>query len=314
MDLNTLKFVRAILNSNYNIDKKNNFLIKYRNFIEEISSKSYERIKDMSFINVDIPKQNVEDSKKMALEFLSKYFSEYVFKCEQILYNDKMKFGPHRSRISNDGSTIYIHQTNSILDLYYIIHEFMHYVNFVKANSNHSRNILAETISIMSEFLVSDYLLKNGYTKGDVSLAFSQRLYLIQKDIKEFIKENSIVNKILNNQDNEEVMNFLRSGSFYDDFVEEIQGRYSDPLQEKLSYIAGMYISLYFYFENADLASVIKKLNQESVKNVDVETLLGYCGMDIPISKNVDKMVTAFNNFYDDSYSLIKEKSLKTGR
>lgn len=317
MDSNTLKFLKEQLNEYYNIEKKDNFLIKYRDSISKISSKSYSKIKDMNLLHYyNKTKTDIDLTKEMAIEFLEIYFPEYLDLYRKLVNNGTINFDvsssyERRTSISWDkyDVSINISVTNTIRDLHYIIHEFMHYVNLVRGvNQDHPRFVMAESVSIMSEFLVNEFLSKKGYSKEEVCLAFSKRLNLNQNDIKYFLKYNEILHGILNNHEEAELIKKIENSYFWDDVVDSVMARRGEPLQEKLEYIVGLYIASYFYSEKSDLSDIIKKLNTLIVKNFDLILVLKELGLDISNRRDIYRMMKAFDQVYDSTYNVIKEK------
>lgn len=312
----TLKFARDILENYYKVEKKNDLLIKYRNDLGKLSLRSYQKIKDMSFDNAKAPVANLSLTNDMVLEFLENYFIDYIDIYKNLLLNNKINFidvgglGKYTS-INWHGTEVSINivLTNTILDVHYIIHEFMHYLHFIKNKNNIIVRPTVESVPILSEFLVNQYLLTKGYSQQDISRAFAERLNLIKNSMAIFLENNEVLNKLFTGASTEEVLKSISCNtSFWEDFVEPVQSRNGDPLRKEMIYIIGLYIASYFADKEKDVAKLIKEFNKGIIEGQNDIYLLKHLGFDLYNIRHINEMVKSFDSVYEDNYSKIKTK------
>ena len=172
--------------------------------------------------------------------------------------------------------------THTLEDIYNIIHELFHSLNYSNI-SNPTRNKFTEFISILSEFLVGSYLENAGIDESSFEL--NNRLFQLYIDALNTL----ILNEVINYLGKNDTLNYNR---FYDTFMEKYPN--ANFLPERISsvlnssgfftlasakYVIGTIFSLEL-IETLNINEVISKIilindNINNYEDKDIYSLLG---------------------------------------
>lgn len=204
-----------------------------------------------------------EETISLVNEFLETISKDYQTNFIKAYNEGKIEFNSTkenycRSNNYNQDFTINIKETNTLLDSYYLVHEFIHSQNL---SLSYERVSFTESISIAAELLFLDFLKDKGYSTYDLNILKEERnvvydsclntlkkimpIYIIVKEALQLDAEN--VNK--HYQDNTENLNYIECC---------------------WTPGAGLNIYLYRYVMGYVLASIFHNYSRDSSKIVDL--------------------------------------------
>ena len=179
----------------------------------------------------------IEDSLRIARDFLmdtfgskcADAFDKYIQRGnvelfdasseeERMNHPHSLEYGAHYGLTYSDyyddnGNYIYanvfqnieVPMFHNICDVYDIIHEFMHATNDIYKGKKYSdRDILGESVSISTEFILRDYLVSKDICPHDVHTPVIERLSLLIKKSNQILNTISLYKKVI---DSEELKN-----------------------------------------------------------------------------------------------------------
>ena len=119
-------------------------------------------------------KTSFYDSFKYAYKFLGNLNIDYQERLEKYVKDDTIIFEENSGNVSystlNDDNEreIYISIEENIGDAFSVVHELMHDINIDMSQTSISRDLLTEALSLLSEMLLEDYLVKNNVKDAKV--------------------------------------------------------------------------------------------------------------------------------------------------
>lgn len=203
---------------------------------------------------------------------------------------------------------IFVCYDNTIMDVFSILHEFIHLDNLCPDNvihydeniyfgdftSNRSHNFfLNEIPSIMMEGELFDYLSK--YYDYDLSFYLSYRLGLIEKEIKGLflpIMNISSDNKVEIDDEYIEFVRFLLNSSENFSLMYMFMYEYDNYDNRHLSYILGIIISMYVMtLDKNDRVNIFNYIRSKITSDEDYLTMFKNIGLDLFNGEDLSKLV-----------------------
>lgn len=131
--------------------------------------------------------------KYLALEFISKINNQDIVKIQSRKDN---KIG--KNCVDGDG-IVHIYYENTPNDIFIICHEMLHRLNVQERDEEHScenltREYFGETVSIMGEMLIGNYLVENGIiNQNDLNIRKLSRLNIDRENARDIIIEGNLL-------------------------------------------------------------------------------------------------------------------------
>lgn len=187
----------------------------------------------------------------------------------------------------HDERIIYIVLKGTIEDAYTIVHELFHDINVDEKNQSTTRFIFSESLSLLGEILLDEYLIKNKFRDCDVASTLSL-VSLKEKAIKlnfninlvlEFLKDKYI--------DTGKIISVIEDSSLSSAFLISREMRRIEEtgilsIDYEQTYILGMLIATYMYDRiknNKNNIMELFELNQQ-LKNYTFDQVLDYLELD----------------------------------
>ena len=190
---------------------------------------------------------------------------------------------------------VYIILNNTLDDIFSIIHEIVHYMNLYKLGEiqngivknigeNYTRFYLSETVSIIAEKLLGEFLVQNNYiTLNDLNLRLNKRIKTSREDAKAIIVEKALldiknqgldinmnnIKQYLGNTKNQIIYQVLLEEFKICKFTSEIINNDSLSFSKMQRYVIGTCLSKNYSYNPSDISKFIN-LNYE-VGNIDAD-------------------------------------------
>lgn len=266
MNLNNDSFKYLNYDSKYSSIEENEYIIKIANFFTKLEKYDDIKRKEKDFIT------SIEQSKNI----LSNISLKYLLLFESMLMenrppNKRINIYNSTKKIENDSYThreeINIYKTDTIFDVYYLLHEFTHYLTnrFASYSYKIDNN---EICPILSEFIVSDYLNDYNFIKHRINNIIYASKSLVAK--LEIIKGKTNIYDIYKkyNFDIDEVLNFMSDVS---------ETKYMS-FDTEISYIKGFIYALHYnneeiinnYYNLVEMMSINRNI---ILPEIDVEEI-----------------------------------------
>ena len=291
-------------------DEKDFYLIRHLNNIV-----FEEGIKTLPFkYNNRMP---LKKSINLVLEFfnqLNPKYAEHFKRCldENVIdfdFESKKDIGGYSDIDSETKkSYIYLSCDNTLSDSFGIVHEVMHDINIERDGNNETRGFYTESLSILSEFLYEDFLIKKGikdakivnnwnlYYLGLKSLDVDFNLALIEKYLQNGYLNEYIIREIMN-----DYHPFFHNQ--LNEIVDEINTTGILTMNRQQTYIIGLLIATYMYSrikENKKNIQELFELN-ELIKEVSFSDVLDYLDLEYEEydlkPKTYQKLKTDYKNY-----------------
>ncbi len=196
----------------------------------------------------------------------------------------KLTYQFNRSGVDEDGR-VFIDYNETLEDIFNIVHEFTHRFSFIKNNNSSLKKFFGETPTILSEFLLEEYLLDNGsFSKEEILKHKINRFKGVYDDSLAIIVQSILINLYRQNGFvNEEILlNYLdsldKSSKLYEilctksvSLIKEIIKREGIDFYNRQRYIIGLFCALNMM---NDKNIINFKILVEVLKNDDSTTLV----------------------------------------
>jgi hypothetical protein len=285
-----------------------------------------------------LPTVDLNRSIQLADDFFKQGTSKYkdlFYSCLQLNENGKYKvqfnqvdsLKDNKSNVDKNSGIERVDYNNSLDDVFNIVHETTHFYSLQKV-SNNITPYFAEVPTITMEFLLADYLKRNGFKEEDISkiihnrfldslkgaayaLASKELLDLYYKNNGELTKD--IMNKYVNSCDvtdvnNLVIINYLKIVT--DDIVDKKKLYF--PFQQR--YVIGVVLGANLYYDIKDNTHNMKKLDELinicSHSNYTVrEDILKMKEMGFPVdengfnisNKNINELTKSYIKLYEEN-------------
>lgn len=139
--------------------------------------------------------------KNLANQFLNTINSKDTDNKPYVNFLSKSEYPNGEDRVDSDGR-VYIYYENTPNDIFIILHELLHKMNECMITDNHydiydsiTRNYLSETVSILGEMMIGNYLLECGLiTENDFNKRKNKRIIDTKGNARDIIVENELIN------------------------------------------------------------------------------------------------------------------------
>ncbi|MCM1370616.1 MAG: hypothetical protein NC181_01820 [Clostridium sp.] len=243
----------------------------------------------------------LSNSYKYAYDFFNSFNKEYANYLkenwnDEIINKDFVKFNNSNNiaetYMENDKAKIYLPFDKTLFDSYSIVHEIIHHMKIEEANKigAYNFNILCESLSILSEMLFSDYLIKNNVplnliNKNKVALMrgiqdksniFDLDYYLLERYIYNGNISNYDISKYLNNSP-------ISICKYFYYTLSEILDRGILSIFFESRYIIGVFIASYMHEriqENPKNIDEFIELN-DNINKMDILDIFKYLELDV---------------------------------
>lgn len=150
-------------------------------------------------------KVDLKESINTVYNFLKTIDSNMSEQFLNVISSDDVKLLPRdeypNGRDEVDNGKVYIHYENTPKDAFIILHEVLHKMNDCKIVINgydftetHTRDYLGETVSILGEKMLGQYMVDNGIiTESDFDKRKTDRLLDTRQDVRDIIIENELI-------------------------------------------------------------------------------------------------------------------------
>lgn len=282
------------------------YVIEYVNSTKSTTSDDFiliKKLNDIIFYS-DEKRYNCHYSKKYDLnkvdrlvtEFLNEinpYYKDYyeLRKKDGTIFFDKSgskcDYAYSDYDFENKKRKIYIPLSNSILDIFSISHEIFHDINIDETNESNTRYIFTETLALLSELLLEDYLINKGIKEA--KLNNNLNLYYIKlKSIEVDFNLQLIINYLENGYLNKNMIdNILNSypDMYFNDLnkiVLRILKEQELTVEFEQGYIIGILFATYMYSRINNNKNNIQELFElnEMIKKYDFQQVLDYLQLD----------------------------------
>lgn len=278
-----------VIVSNYIYNKYHNKYIKDLDVMIFICELLISSMND--FDNGYIPyseKVNINDSISIIESFLSELNPLYQMEFNSIMHetyvddNGKkiptIEFARVNSPLEDESnvditSVSTINYTETLYDVFTLVHEMFHEFNLEPNNEDdYARDILTETISITSEFLLEDYLIKEGICTREASLNKHDRFTYSYISASKVIFESTLINLYLKNGkiSNEIINEYINSLDKKSITYHIFNTYYNELLIDILNNKTLNFVRNYRYVLGVVLASDIHNRILESEDNKDI--------------------------------------------
>lgn len=270
----------------FNINESIQIIIEFLNSVDNNLSQQFQNIITMK-----------DDSNNPILNFVNGD-STYYEKYPDELTDDVKKQINLGSRVEED--KIYIILNNTLDDIFIIIHEIFHYMNLYKLaeiqNGNiidigekYTRFYLSDTVSIIVEKLLGEYLVKKNYiTLNDLNLRLNKRIKTSREDAKAIIVEKALIdikkqgliinltniNQYLKNVKNQTIYQVLLEEFKTHKFTSEIVNIGHLNFKIRQRYVIGTCISNNYSYKTEDIQRFIKLNYEVGNKDADIGSVI----------------------------------------
>lgn len=177
------------------------------------------------------------------------------------IYNSSSK-DTKRNESFTYANEIHFYQTNTISDIYLLLHEFTHFL-MNRKNIYSNNKINNEIAPILIEFIISNYLNDYNYLR--------QRLEYLIFDAKSLLAKKDLINTNSNPKDLFIKYNFTEEE--IEEFETELLCSKSLKYEEERNYLYGL-INAYYYSINNDITNYQTLVNQlTNTKNIPFNKL-----------------------------------------
>ena len=274
--------------------KNLNVLHKYYRMIKKIS-----KIDDFKIYDISVPlldkydkKYTPEDARRMIVEALSVYGSEYTEILDSAFENRWIDFYPNKGKKSGyyetcvfKGHPVVLGNYNDdFLSVSSICHELGHAMNSYYSFKNNPPHLaqytilVAEVASITNEVLLSNYIVKHSNDKFEKLEAIKNILEVFASNFFGTLSEGSIFEKIVHDRVyNGEMLTELDFNEIYDKIAKEHYGsdvEVDDLIKYNWVRIPHFYSSFYYYKYSIGVSSALYVANK--ILNGDEEFLNKY--------------------------------------
>lgn len=204
------KKLDTILN-NFISDKNNTIYLDYINQIIPLCEKIINQ-SEISLINNNYSTNyDLNESINMIINFLDNFDEtikeQFEFLVTHVDESGKpiLQFNAGKGNKVEDGK-IYVDLENNLNDIFNIIHESFHYMNYYQIKGvndngeefnlgeNYVRDFYGEAVSITAEKLFGNYLVQNNFiSENDYNIRMNERLKSTKKDAQAIILESEYI-------------------------------------------------------------------------------------------------------------------------
>lgn len=205
----------------------------------------------------------------------------------------------------NKKHIIYIPLTGTLHDIYVIIHELFHSINFDVNKESMTRVVFTEFLSLLSELLLEDYLkmkkIKDSRINNNANLEYLQFISL-EVDFNIKLIDSYLEYGYLNEKNIRQIFyRYTDSEMEYIKYViEKIFNNQALTIDEEQIYIIGIFLATYTYYRIQSNPKNIQEFFEmnEVINNYSIEQFLSFLELDCENGDLTDESYKKLENAY----------------